>query len=119
MEVEYYADDPMKALVRKYDFAVMRKGGRSLFAVRRSEPDYPVAEPRLVDLAKRWHGKELEALRIAYHGPLKLEAIAHDFGTSYTTVSALAGKHGWNRRYNTDALPEQLDSAQAEGRSEP
>ena len=55
--------------------------------------------------AKRWRGEELERLRVAYEdSPLKLWAIAADFGTSQGCFSRLARLHGWKRRQGVGVI---------------
>lgn len=46
-----YADDPFKAMTRKYDAAVMEKGGASIFSLRRPVMVVPNAAPKHVKRA--------------------------------------------------------------------
>lgn len=101
--------DPMKDMVRRYDAAVVGKGGSSIFSFKtamvrqvvartHAEPERHARRQIREPMAKRWYGAELERLRIAYEGVEKVEVIAEEFNTSPGRVSRLATIHGWKMR---------------------
>lgn len=110
-----YADDPFKAMTRKYDAAVMEKGGASIFSLRRPVMVVPNAAPKHVKRAPapprqfgyRWHGKELQELREAWAGPDKEQAIADRFRTSRGAIRDVAERHGFPKR-NRKQLPGRI-----------
>lgn len=81
-----YGDDPMKALVRKYDRAVVQKGGGSLFAIKgwRRLPAYSRDDGRVY--TERWSQDSTTTKPIDARGELPGNA-AHNVSKPVESVS--------------------------------